>query len=197
MSAIVRHISPAGTDALDRLVGCRVAAKIVRGGLGNEGLWADEVLLLGWPAVGHPLPSKISCAIALVGTIEKRIWVSMEAEERPASDLVKLGVTTTSDGRVGWADGFRWDPSSKSRVVSVEIFEETFTLEADETGPAQTIESDSRVNINFDHGDPFCFEIGAVGQGFFRLHRDRSLWTGADPKSTVRHSHGALNQPVS
>ena len=191
MNKTVHHLPPSAVDALGRLVGRQIEVKILQGYLSADGLTADDMILLVWEARGLRRAWEMSSALLLRGRIEEGIWISMWLEEHPQADLFALNVLEQVEGfkYPSQTSGVRLFPSPKAHVTSVELFEETFTVDAEGSLPAVTVTADCRLDITFDRGDPICFEIGAAGVGFFHIHRSRSAWAGRDhPKVTLRHS---------
>ncbi len=194
MSDLVHHLPPSAVDSLRRLVGCSITVKILHGHLMDDGLTADDAVIFVWSGTERRRPNEVSSALFLRGEVEERTWISMSLDEHPAASLVEDGLLHRYEaGRpLQFTHGFFLHPTPKSRVTSVDLYEETFTIEASERFPdlpALTVTADARIDICFDQSDPICFEIGAFGVGFFYVHRDRSKWSGCDPaRMALRHS---------
>jgi hypothetical protein len=194
VTAVVHHLPPSAVDALRRLVGCSITVKILHGHLQDDSLTADDVVILVWAGTDRKRPSEISRALFLSGSIERLSWISMSLDEHPASSLVDDGLLHRykPERPLQLTHGFFLHPTIKARVTSVDLYDETFTTEADEPsrpGRPVTITAEARIDISFDKGDPICFEIGAFGVGFFHVHRSTSKWSGCDPAGVaLRHS---------
>lgn len=199
MTDIVHHLPPSAVDALGRLIGCQITVKILHGHMQGDGVTADDLAILIWAGGDRKRSWEIDRALFLHGEIEDRIWISMHAKEHPAASLFDRQILETVEGsrHPSLTHGFFLHPTPKARVTSVDLYEEAFTIDADEGDPdrpAVNVTADARLDIGFDKGDPICFEIGAAGVGFFHIHRSLSKWAGCDPaKVALRHS---FNTPV-
>lgn len=189
MTAVVEdHLDEAEVMALQSLVGKHLAIRAICGSVRDEGLLLNDAMIQAWP-VGERRNCRQQTILGLSGSIEEctgGIWVSLEIQSPVDPDLIKQKLLDETENQECLISGFDIWPSQEAIVTEVEVFEELLTLSS-ENG-VSTVSTDSRININFDKGEPIGLEAGAFGWGYVAVVKGLSRpWNLDSHNLKLRH----------